>query len=129
MCKLSWHVLLHIQVTHPSQNKICANWSNGAFMGIQNKYTINMMDALKNDDYLEKYTLEDLWRNSYYTVNYMPYDSFTTDIFKLTPEEMMFELYTDFDALIAEFPRLIRDRKKIYKKKLIESICKEKDIC
>ena len=57
----------------------------------------------------------------------MPYDSFTTDIFKLTPEEMMFELYTDFDVLIAEFPRLIRDRKKIYKKKLIESICKDED--
>ena len=58
----------------------------------------------------------------------MPYGSFTTDIFKTAPKEMMFELYTDFDVLIAEFPRLIRDRKKIYKKKLIESICKEKDI-
>ena len=23
---------------HPSQNKICANWSNGAFMNIQKKY-------------------------------------------------------------------------------------------
>ena len=62
---------------HPSENKICANWSNGAFMSIQNKYTINMMaimlinmmDALKNDDYLEKYSLEDLWRNSFYNHN------------------------------------------------------------
>lgn len=26
----------------------------------------------------------------------------------------MFEFYTDLDKLIAEFPRLIRDRKKIY---------------
>ena len=51
---------------HPSQNKICANWSNGAFMSIQNHYTINMMDALRDDDYLEKYSLEDLWRNSFY---------------------------------------------------------------
>ena len=56
-------------IAHPSQNKICANWSNGSFMGIQNKYTINMMDALKNDNYLEKYTLEDLWRNSFYNHN------------------------------------------------------------
>ena len=29
---------------------------------------------------------------------------------------MMFEFYTDLDKLIADFPRLIRDRKKIYKK-------------
>lgn len=50
---------------HPSLNKICANWSNGAFMGIQNKYTINIMNALQTDDYLEKYTLEELWRNSF----------------------------------------------------------------
>ena len=57
------------------------------------------------------------------------YGSFTTDIFKSAPEEMMFGLYTDLDSLIADFPRLIRDRKKIYKKHLIESICKEKDIC
>ena len=57
------------------------------------------------------------------------YGSFTTDIFKSAPEEMMFGLYTDLDKLIADFPRLIRDRKKIYKKHLIESICKEKDIC
>lgn len=42
---------------------------------------------------------------------------------------MMFEFYTDLDKLITEFPRLIRDRKKIYKKRIIESICKEKDIC
>ena len=42
---------------------------------------------------------------------------------------MMFEFYTDLDKLIADFPRFIRDRKKIYKKYLIESICKEKDIC
>ena len=41
----------------------------------------------------------------------------------------MFEFYTDLDKLIADFLRLIRDRKKIYKKKLIESICTEKDIC
>lgn len=27
---------------------------------------------------------------------------------------MMFEFYTDLDKLIAEFPRLIRDRKKIF---------------
>lgn len=67
--------------------------------------------------------------NIYYTVNYMPYGSFTTEIFRSTPEEMMFEMYTDLDKLVAEFPRLIKDRKKIYKKKLIESICKEKDIC
>lgn len=58
---------------HPSLNKICANWSNGAFkgilMGIQNKYTINIMNALKDDDYLEKYSIEDLWRNSFYNHN------------------------------------------------------------
>ena len=54
---------------HPSQNKICAKWFNGAFMSIQNKYTINMMDALRDDDYLEKYSLEDLWRNSFYNHN------------------------------------------------------------
>ena len=54
---------------HPSENKICANWSNGAFMGIQNHYTINIMNALKDDDYLEKYSLEDLWRNSFYNHN------------------------------------------------------------
>lgn len=30
----------------------------------------------------------------------------------------MFEFYTDLDKLIADFPRLIRDRKKIYKKKI-----------
>ena len=80
-----------------------------------------------------KYSFKDYFlkhkSNIYYTVHYMPYGSFTTDIFKTAPEEMMFELYTDFDVLIAEFPRLIRDRKKIYKKHLIESICKEKDIC
>ena len=82
---------------------------------------------LKKDDYSFKRHFLKHKSNSYYTVNYMPYDSFTTDIFKLTPEEMMFELYTDFDVLIAEFPRLIRDRKKIYKKHIIESICKEED--
>ena len=54
---------------HPSENKICANWSNGAFMGIQNHYTINIMNALKDDDYLEKYSLEELWRNSFYNHN------------------------------------------------------------
>ena len=54
---------------HPSQNKICANWSNDAFMSIQNHYTINIMNALRDDDYLEKYSLEDLWRNSFYNHN------------------------------------------------------------
>lgn len=54
---------------HPSQNKICAQWSNGAFMGIQNRYTIDIMHALQSDDYLEKYSLEDLWRNSFYNHN------------------------------------------------------------
>ena len=54
---------------HPSLNKICANWSNGAFMGIQNKYTINIMNVLNDDDYLEKYSLEELWRNSFYNHN------------------------------------------------------------
>lgn len=54
---------------HPSLNKICARWSNGAFMGIQQTYTINLMNALMHDDYLEKYTLEDLWRNSFYNHN------------------------------------------------------------
>lgn len=75
-----------------------------------------MFIYLKKDDYSFKRHFLKHKSNNYYTVNYMPYDSFTTDIFKLTPEEMMFELYTDFDVLIAEFPRLIRDRKKIYKK-------------
>lgn len=41
---------------------------------------------------------------------------------------MIFEFYINLDKLIAEFPRLIKDRKKIYKKRIIESICKEKDI-
>ena len=41
---------------------------------------------------------------------------------------MIFEFYTNLDKLIAEFPRLTKDRKKIYKKRIIESICKEKDI-
>lgn len=54
---------------HPSQNKICAKWSNCAFMSIQNHYTINIMNALRDDDYLEKYSLEDLWRNSFYNHN------------------------------------------------------------
>ena len=54
---------------HSSQNKICANWSNDAFMSIQNHYTINIMNALRDDDYLEKYSLEDLWRNSFYNHN------------------------------------------------------------
>lgn len=67
--------------------------------------------------------------NIYYTVHYMPYGSFTTEIFRSAPEEMMFELYTDILKLEKEFPILIRDRKKIYKKHIIESICKEKDIC
>lgn len=56
-------------IEHPSLNKICARWSNGAFMGIQNKYTINIINALMDDDYLEKYTLEELWRNSFYNHN------------------------------------------------------------
>ena len=88
-----------------------------------------MFIYLKKDDYSFKKHFLKHKSNSYYTVNYMPYDSFTTDIFKLTPEEMMFELYTDILKLEKEFPRLIRDRKKIYKKHLIESIYKEKDIC
>ena len=54
---------------HSSENKICANWSNGAYMGIQKHYTINIMNALRDNDYLEKYTLEDLWRNSFYNHN------------------------------------------------------------
>ena len=32
---------------HPSLNKICANWSNGAFMGIQKKYTMNKIYLIK----------------------------------------------------------------------------------
>ena len=56
-------------IEHPSLNKICARWSNGAFMGVQNKYTINIINALMDDDYLEKYTLEELWRNSFYNHN------------------------------------------------------------
>lgn len=83
---------------------------------------------LKKDDYSFKRHFLKHKSNIYYTVHYMPYGSFTTDIFRSTPEEMMFELYTDLDKLIAEFPRLIKDRKKIYKKRIIESICKEKDI-
>ena len=86
-----------------------------------------MIIYLKKDDYSFKRHFFKHKSNSYYTIHYLPYGSFTTDIFKSTPEEMMFELYTDLDAFIAEFPRLIRDRKKIYKKKLIESICKEED--
>lgn len=84
---------------------------------------------LKKDHYSFKRHFLKHKSNSYYTVHYMPYGSFTTDIFKSAPEEMMFELYTDLDELIKEFPRLIKDRKKIYKKRIIESICKEKDIC
>lgn len=86
-----------------------------------------MIIYLKKDDYSFKRHFLKHKSNSYYTIHYLPYGSFTTDIFKSTPEEMMFELYTDLDAFIAEFPRLIRDRKKIYKKKLIKSICKEED--
>lgn len=33
------------------------------------------------------------------------YGSFTTDIFKSAPEEMMFGLYTDLDSLIADFSK------------------------
>lgn len=83
---------------------------------------------LKKDDYSFKRHFLKHKSNSYYTVHYMPYGSYTTEIMKSYPEEMMFELYTDLDELIKEFPRLIRDRKKIYKKRIIESICKEKDI-
>lgn len=50
---------------HTSENKICAQWSNGAFMGINNKLSINIMNVLKDDDYLEKYSIEELWRNSF----------------------------------------------------------------
>lgn len=84
---------------------------------------------LKKDDYSFKRHFLKNKSNCYYTVHYMPYGSYTTEIMKSYPEEMMFELYTDLDELIKEFPRLIRDRKKIYKKRIIESICKEKDIC
>ena len=84
---------------------------------------------LKKDNYSFKRHFLKHKSNSYYTVHYMPYGSYTTEIMKSYPEEMMFELYTDLDELIKEFPRLIRDRKKIYKKRIIESICKEKDIC
>lgn len=56
-------------IEHPSLNKICARWSNGAFMSIQTKYKINIMNALMDDDYLKKYTLEELWRNSFYNHN------------------------------------------------------------
>lgn len=77
---------------------------------------------IKKDDYSFKRHFLKNKSNCYYTV-----------IFKTTPEdtpeEMMFELYTDILKLEKEIPRLIRDRKKIYKKHLIESICKEKDIC
>ena len=86
----------------------------------------DMNIILKKDDYSFKRHFLKHKSNSYYTVHYMPYGSYTTEIMKSYPEEMMFELYTDLDSLIADFPRLIRDRKKIYKKKLIESICKEK---
>lgn len=89
----------------------------------------DMNIILKKDDYFFKRHFLKHKSNSYYTVHYMPYGSFTTEIMKSYPEEMIFEFYTDLDKLIAEFPRLIRDRKKIYKKHVIESICKEKDIC
>ena len=88
-----------------------------------------MIIYIKKDDYSFKRHFLKNKSNCYYTVHYMPYGSFTTDIFKTTPEEMMFELYTDILKLEKEFPILIRDRKKIYKKHLIESIYKEKDIC
>lgn len=81
---------------------------------------------LKKDDYSFKRHFLKHKSNSYYTVHYMPYGTYTNDS---GPEEMMFELYTDLDKLVEEFPRLIKDRKKIYKKRIIESICKEKDIC
>lgn len=108
---------------------------NGTLCPFISRRSFNLIEIgemfvyIKKDDYSFKRHFLKHKSNSYYTVHYMPYGSFTTDIFKSTPEEMMFELYTDLDALIAEFPRLIKDRKKIYKKKLIESICKEKDIC
>lgn len=84
---------------------------------------------IKKDDYsFTRHFLKNK-SNIYYTVHYMPYGSFTTEIFRSAPSEMMFELYTDILKLEEEFPILIRDRKKIYKKHIIESICKEKDIC
>lgn len=52
-------------IAHPSENKICTRWSNDAFMSIQNKNKIDIMNALLSDDYLEKYTLKDLWSNSF----------------------------------------------------------------
>jgi len=64
--------------------------------------------------------------NIYYSVFYMPYNEYISGPY---PDETLFEVYTDILKLEKEFPRLIRDRKKIYKKLLIESICKEKDIC
>ena len=97
------------------------------------KHSFNLVKIGEMAIYLKKYkySFKDHFlkhkSNIYYTVHYMPYGSFTTDIFKSTPEEMMFGLYTDLDSLIAEFPRLVRDRKKIYKKHIIESICKEED--
>lgn len=83
---------------------------------------------IKKDDYSFKRHFLKNKSNCYYTVHYMPYGSYTTEIMKSYPEEMMFELYTDILKLEKEFPILIRDRKKIYKKRIIESICKEKDI-
>lgn len=84
---------------------------------------------IKKDHYSFKMHFLKNKSNIYYTVHYMPYGSFTTEIFRTAPKEMMFELYTDILKLEEEFPILIRDRKKIYKKHIIESICKEKDIC
>ena len=63
--------------------------------------------------------------NVYYAVYYMPYGEYVSGHHS---GETLFELYTDILKLEKEFPILIRDRKKIYKKHLIESICKEKDI-
>lgn len=63
--------------------------------------------------------------NIYYAVYYMPYGEYVSGHHS---GESLFELYTDKEKFKAEFPILIRDRKKIYKKQLIERICKEKDI-
>lgn len=64
--------------------------------------------------------------NIYYAVYYMPYGEYVSGHHS---GKTLFELYSDILKLEKEFPILIRDRKKIYKKQLIERICKEKDIC
>lgn len=81
---------------------------------------------IKKDHYSFKRHFLKNKSNIYYTVYYMPYSEYVSGHHS---GETLFELYTDILKLEEEFPILIRDRKKIYKKQLIESICKEKDIC